>query len=64
VDGSQPQQLPAIRQRLEGWKRDPDLATVLNANALASLPDEERTQWQQLWSEVNALIEKLNAATK
>ena len=40
------------------WKTNPDLALVREADALAKLPDPERTGWTALWAEVDALLAK------
>ncbi len=39
---------PAARQALEHWKSDPDLASVRDRDALAKLPEAERTAWRSL----------------
>jgi serine/threonine-protein kinase len=46
---------PAIVQQLQRWQRDTDLACVRNPEALARLPQTERSEWQKLWGEVVAL---------
>ena len=48
----------AIRQRLEHWKKDADLAPVREAEALNKLPPDERKEWQQLWGDVEALRQR------
>jgi tetratricopeptide (TPR) repeat protein len=40
------------------WKTNPDLALVRDADALAKLPEPERTGWTALWAEVDALLAK------
>jgi serine/threonine-protein kinase len=47
-----------VRQRLEHWRQDPDLAGIRNRDALDQLPEAERDAWQQLWAEVDALLKK------
>jgi tetratricopeptide (TPR) repeat protein len=37
------------------WQQHPDLAVVREPQALAKLPETERQNWQNLWSEVKAL---------
>jgi formylglycine-generating enzyme required for sulfatase activity/WD40 repeat protein/tetratricopeptide (TPR) repeat protein/tRNA A-37 threonylcarbamoyl transferase component Bud32 len=37
---------------LSAWQRDPDLAGVRDAAALAKLPADERNEWQALWARV------------
>ncbi len=48
-----------IRQGLQFWCGDPDLAGVRAKDALARLPDEEREQWERLWSDVDALLRRV-----
>jgi tetratricopeptide (TPR) repeat protein len=52
---------PAISQRMQRWEQNPDFAGVRGNEALAKLPEAERTQWQKLWQEV-AELRKLDAA--
>jgi eukaryotic-like serine/threonine-protein kinase len=47
-------------ERLRNWQSDPDLACVRDADALNRLPDEERKQWQRLWSDVDALLRRMS----
>jgi hypothetical protein len=49
-----------VRQRLQSWKGDPDLAGVRENDALTSLPNVERERWGQLWSDVNALLQRVS----
>jgi serine/threonine-protein kinase len=44
-----------VRELLRGWQRDPQLAGLREPAALTKLPEAERKQWQQLWSDVAAL---------
>jgi WD40 repeat protein/tetratricopeptide (TPR) repeat protein len=50
----------AIRQTvaevLQGWRSDPDLATVRDELARAELSDDECAAWQSLWSSIAALL--------
>jgi serine/threonine-protein kinase len=48
-----------VRQMLRHWKTDGDLAGVRAQDALARLPDEERKQWERLWSDVDALLQRV-----
>jgi hypothetical protein len=48
----------AVGQRLGHWQKDPDLAPVRERAALAKLPADERTQWRDLWAEVDALLRR------
>jgi serine/threonine-protein kinase len=49
---------PFVRQRLEHWQKDPDLASVREEQALDKLPEADRTAWRQLWSDVDELRDK------
>jgi hypothetical protein len=46
------------RQKLRHWQIDGDLAGVRARDALARLPEEERKQWERLWSDVDALLRR------
>ena len=50
-----------VRDRLRHWQGDPDLAGVRAKDSLAGLPDEERQQWEGLWSDVAALLQRVSA---
>jgi hypothetical protein len=41
------------------WQTDGDLAGVRARDALARLPEEERKQWEKLWSDVDALLRRV-----
>jgi len=47
-----------IRETLQHWKTDSDLAGLRDAAALAKLPEEERKACRALWAEVDALLAK------
>jgi serine/threonine-protein kinase len=47
-----------VRRRLDRWKVDPDLVGIRDAAELARLPEAERSDWQALWTEVDALLGK------
>jgi serine/threonine protein kinase/tetratricopeptide (TPR) repeat protein len=47
-----------LHQRMRHWLSDPDLAGVRGDKAIAQLPEAERSEWQQLWQEVDALRKK------
>jgi serine/threonine-protein kinase len=48
-----------IRQRLELWQRDPDLAGLRDAAWLAKLPTAEGRACRQLWADVAALLRRI-----
>jgi tetratricopeptide (TPR) repeat protein/tRNA A-37 threonylcarbamoyl transferase component Bud32 len=62
------QGIPATRgdwqTTLRSWQKDPTLAGVREAAALEKLPPAERADWQKLWADVAALIEKAGAGGK
>ena len=46
---------PEVAQTLQHWRIDSDLTSVREPDALAKLPEAERTNWQSLWADVEAL---------
>jgi serine/threonine-protein kinase len=62
AERGQPTVKQTIRQRLEHWQQDPDLASVRDPEALARLPEAERQAWQQLWDDVAALLKQVTNA--
>jgi hypothetical protein len=58
VEKGTPQQRAAAAKRLRHWQADPDLAGMRDAAALGGLPQAERADWQRLWADVRALLEK------
>jgi serine/threonine-protein kinase len=53
---------PRVRQKMQHWRRDPDLAGVRDAAALDKLPEAERAEWQKFWSEVAELLKRTEEA--
>jgi hypothetical protein len=45
-----------IARTLEHWKQDTDLEGVRDSGALESLPEFERTAWDDVWAKVAALL--------
>ena len=45
-----------VREVLEYWKADPNLAAVREPARIAELPDGERPAWRALWADVEALL--------
>jgi tetratricopeptide (TPR) repeat protein len=58
VEKGTPQEQAEAAKSLRHWQTDPDLAGVRDAAALAGLPQTERADWQRLWADVQALLEK------
>jgi hypothetical protein len=52
----QPQVWSTVRQGIQSWTSDPDLAGVRDPDALARLPEAERADWLKLWAEVRRFI--------
>jgi serine/threonine-protein kinase len=51
--------LKAVRQRLEHWGQNRELAPVRDAAALERLPEDERAAWGQLWADTADLLVKV-----
>jgi serine/threonine-protein kinase len=51
-----PQARPVVRQTLQHWQADPDLAGVRDAEELAKLPAAERAAWRALWADIDARL--------
>jgi tetratricopeptide (TPR) repeat protein len=56
LKSGRPADRSTVQQRLEHWRRDPDLAGLRDPEALAKLPVAERADWQKLWAEVEGLL--------
>jgi tetratricopeptide (TPR) repeat protein len=48
-----------VAQKLRHWRQDADLAGLRDAEALKSLPAEERQACERLWADVEALLRKV-----
>ena len=48
-----------VRQALQEWQQDADLASVRDQAALDRLPDDERRPWRELWHDVAAPLAKV-----
>jgi tetratricopeptide (TPR) repeat protein len=53
---------PRVRQQMQYWRRDRDLAGVRDAAALDKLPEAERAEWQKFWTEVAELLKRTEEA--
>jgi tetratricopeptide (TPR) repeat protein len=60
LDDGKAQTNAQVRQWLRHWQTDRDLVGVRARDALARLPDEERTEWEELWSDVDALLRRVS----
>jgi tetratricopeptide (TPR) repeat protein len=59
VENAKPNALAAVRQTLQHWQKDTDLASLRDAAALNRLPDGERTAWQSLWHDADELLKRV-----
>ncbi len=64
LGGGQVSDRSKMRNDLALWLRDGDLAGVRDADALATLPAEERAAWAKLWADFEALMRKAQEAPK
>ena len=62
LEGTDAKTHQGVQQTLQHWQKDPDLANVRDADALAKLPEAERAAWQEFWTEVETLRQKAPAA--
>jgi hypothetical protein len=56
--------LAFVQQRLERWQREPDLAGLREAAALARLSPDEREAWGALWADVRAFLARIKPTPK
>src|SRR5262249_54469091 len=56
VENDTPPTRAALPGTLRHWQRDPDLAGLRDAAALAELPEEEREAWRGPWAEVKEAL--------
>jgi hypothetical protein len=47
-----------IRQMLQDWQKDPDLAGIRDSVAVAKLPAGEQEACKKLWADVAALLKR------
>jgi hypothetical protein len=64
VENGKPPVRAAVRQTLQHWQKDPDLAGLRDATALANLSAAERADFQKLWADVVALLKQCDAKDK
>jgi hypothetical protein len=53
-----PEARAAVRDKMLHWQTDADLAGMRGPQALAQLPEAERSDWQKLWSDVADLLKR------
>ena len=52
-----------VAKILAHWKQDPDLVGIRDTQELAKLPEAERKEWQALWTDVDALLKRVDKPT-
>jgi tetratricopeptide (TPR) repeat protein len=55
---AEPAERAAIAKTLRSWQTDAAFIGVRDQKPLAGLPEQERADWQKLWAEVDALLNK------
>jgi tetratricopeptide (TPR) repeat protein len=55
---------PTVREQMQHWQQDKDLAGVRDTAALAKLPEAEYLEWQNLWREVEVLRQRAASPPK
>jgi tetratricopeptide (TPR) repeat protein len=63
LESGPPQGRPAVVQAIQVWKDETDLIGVRSRDALALLPAPERSVWQALWADVDALIRRASTGS-
>jgi tetratricopeptide (TPR) repeat protein/thiol-disulfide isomerase/thioredoxin len=64
LESGDPQARPGVRQGLNHWKQNPELACVRDEKNLAKLQEAERKEWQALWVGVDELTKRKPPETK
>jgi serine/threonine-protein kinase len=57
-----PSERVKVREQLQHWQRDPDLASLRNREAVDRLPETERAAFRKLWTDVEALLTRASEA--
>jgi serine/threonine-protein kinase len=58
LEGNTPQARAGVTRALRHWRQGADLAGVRDPAALATLPEANRADWQRLWADVGALLQR------
>jgi tetratricopeptide (TPR) repeat protein len=58
LDTDKPEARARVRQTLQSWQYNLQLAGVRDEKALAKLPEAEQQAWRQLWTDVAALLKR------
>jgi serine/threonine-protein kinase len=59
-----PKEHARIRQTLQHWQQDTDLASIRDPNEIAKLPADEQEAWKKLWAEVAELLKMVKEKPK
>jgi tetratricopeptide (TPR) repeat protein len=62
LEGANPADRIAARQKLRFWQWDPNLWGLRDPAAVDQLPAAERQSWKQFWAEVQAILARAKAA--
>jgi serine/threonine protein kinase/tetratricopeptide (TPR) repeat protein len=63
LEGDRSKAAPAVREKMQHWLQDTDFAGVRGPQALAKLPEAERSAWGKLWAEVEELFAQAGGKT-
>jgi tetratricopeptide (TPR) repeat protein len=58
LDNNRKKAAGAVQGLITHWQTNPALTSVRDKDALAKLPEDEHKQWQQLWDNAAALLER------
>jgi tetratricopeptide (TPR) repeat protein len=58
AESDDPAARQTVRQRLEHWQKDTDLAGLRDPDAISKLPPQEREACRKLWADVATLLER------
>jgi tetratricopeptide (TPR) repeat protein len=59
LQSGKPEDTKAVRETLQSWQRDADLAGLREEAAIPKLPRDEQDGCRKLWAEVSALLQRL-----
>ena len=59
LDAGDAQASSVVRQTLQHWQDDSDLAGVRDRDAIEKLPADERRAWEALWKDVETLLKRV-----
>jgi hypothetical protein len=62
LEAGKPEDRQVVRATLGDWQRDPQLASVRDADALQKLTDQEQKAWRKLWADLAEVLAKTGNA--